>query len=760
MVSFEIPFLKGAKKETKKKETTQKKKKASKKESKEETKEDKGPATAEAPKEASPDTQETTPEPQPAPPAPQEGAPAAASAEPAQQPIPLAVREEPRQSGALFFSYEPSIPLKPLDHFGGVPTALHFEGNLLLAGFGRRLVIYDDQLSAKGSLLLAAPLLKVRLITADDGGKTLYLREEGNVLEIVHLPLEGKPVILKSFEADGPFDGAYSLGKNRHLFVFFPDRIQMIDVADIANIRTEADIPIGGATQILPNGDFLYVIHDSSMNVVDRANRTVVSSIPLANDMRLLGIFQEEGKEFLIAATRPSKTGPWETLQFMPLVPGGGGISDLGKGTDLPSRPGEVALDPGQPVAYLLKEGIVSLFDLKKREALAESSFPLSGVDLIAGGGVSLFAASEKSVVRASYRIESTPAAGTTEGAKTDGAPLSTPPPEKTVVKWEGEKRISHPGKIGWVAIPSAQSLLVTNDLSKDDPDLPPLFFTNSFLAGGDSLAPLSGPEKGTYHITHTAFGPDGLLLYDEVRGKIYSVKGDLSSLQGIEVPAQAIVGMAIGFDGTNKTLYVAVTQKEGKGEKELQAYSLSPPPGANKIASVAVPDISGVVLFDQARQALVGCGKEGLCVIDLATNRPHMKITLKVASPRPDAIAREVNLSPDRTLAHVFFENPTGPSVAIYSLDVSPPSFFSEIKDLAMTPSQFRGMTFASGGQKMIFPVSDGIRVYEMKDPKNPSLAFHWKGPEVFSADVTDHGKKLCLALGPGGLECAEWTP
>ena len=738
MVSFDIPFLKGVKKETKKKEATQKKKKPPKKEA--------ATPTPETPPSAEPAPQEAPPADTPAPPSP--------TPAPTEQPVPLAVKEKPRDGPFPFFSHDPSIPLKPLEHFGGSPTSLDFEGNLLLAGFGRRLIIYDGPLAPKGSLLLAAPLLKVRLIPEDDGGKMLYLHEEGNILEIVHLPTAGKPVILKGFQADGPFDGAYPLGGNRHLFVFFPDRIQMIDVGDISNIRTEADIPIGGATQILPNGDFLYVIHGESMNVVDRANRTVVSSIPLGKEIKLLGTFLDQEKEFLVAAARPSKATSWETLQFMPLVTGGGGISDLGKWVDLPLRPDDVVLDSGQPVAFLVAEGVVSLFDLKKREIVADAPFPLSGADLMAGGGGTLFAASEKWVARASYRLETI-----SEGGKTDGNPLAAATTEKTTVKWEGEKKIPHSGKIGRVFIPKAESLLVTNESSKDDPESPPLFSTNSLLTGGESLTPLFISGKGTAHFTQAAFGPDGLLIYEELRGKIYSVKNDFSSLQEIGVPAQAVVGLGAGTDGTNKTLYVAVTQKEGKGEEELQAYTLTPT-GANKVASLPVPGISGFALFDQAKQALVGCGKEGLCVIDLATNRPNMAITLKVAAPRPDAIAREAILSPDGTLAHVFFENPAGPTIALYSVAVTPPSFLSEIKDLSITQTQFRGITFASGGQRVIFPVKDGIRVYDVKDPKNPSLAFHWKGPEVFSADVTDHGKKLCLALGEGGLECAEWTP
>src|SRR3990167_1701783 len=120
------------------------------------------------------------------------------------------------------------------------------------------------------------------------------------------------------------------------------------------------------------------------MNVVDRANRTVVSSIPLGKEIKLLGTFLDQEKEFLVAAARPSKATSWETLQFMPLVTGGGGISDLGKWVDLPLRPDDVVLDSGQPVAFLVAEGVVSLFDLKKREIVADAPFPLSGADLMA----------------------------------------------------------------------------------------------------------------------------------------------------------------------------------------------------------------------------------------------------------------------------------------------------------------------------------------------------------------------------------------
>ncbi|MDO8519857.1 MAG: hypothetical protein Q7T11_06810, partial [Deltaproteobacteria bacterium] len=108
-----------------------------------------------------------------------------------------------------------SAPLTSFLHLGGAPTLLLADANHVYLGSGPVLSLYDLNLNPQGTIRLEKPALSV---TA--AGDYLYVKEEGNVLEIAR---GGE--IVKSFQAGGAFDAT----ADRKLFVYLPDKIQVLD---------------------------------------------------------------------------------------------------------------------------------------------------------------------------------------------------------------------------------------------------------------------------------------------------------------------------------------------------------------------------------------------------------------------------------------------------------------------------------------------------------------------------------------------------
>ncbi|MBI2340269.1 MAG: hypothetical protein HYU99_07895 [Deltaproteobacteria bacterium] len=650
----------------------------------------------------------------------------------------------------------------PLEHFGGSPGALYFDGQMLYAGFGRRLVFFDPALNEFSSLSLEADVEKATPMKVA-GGSLVYTAERGNIFEILSSPIASRapaagqpPQILKTFEVGGNFDIEPTLNQ---LFVYLPDKIQILDLNDLNKVQVIAEVPLGGASQMMVLGGAYYVVHGSNLTLVEVETLSTLADVPIGTPFRILGQRKEADpaggaeRNYLICLLASKETGKGTALQWMPMALDGlgadpaWGITDLGKRVDLASSVDDVVADRDRPFLYFLREGVLSVFDLSSRTELKGPQTPLGTIRAVHGGGGVVFAASDDAL----GRFEFPPSSG--ESQKT-------------------AKILPLASLIEAVWLPSSETALVVN----------PLFFSRPFLPAGPvpsetgGLKPLFLPKNQKAKFVR-GFSFDGaVFLYDEISGKFFLVKADFSAapalpaapakpaasalpgVQELNLAGQNIVGMDMGTDGKTNYLYLTAAKKDGKGETALTVYNFQSPLLVKKMGGLPFPEIGGVSAYGGATRVAVACGSGGVCLVDVGTERKKPKMLTTVVSSQKEAKAVEVKVSPDEKVLYAFYERDGGVFISLVNLTTDPPMEASIIPNLKMTASQFRGISFSAGGKILLLPGDEGLSIYNVTNPKNPIFIYRWPVGKVFHADVANRGKTVCAALGPKGLECGEF--
>lgn len=402
---------------------------------------------------------------------------------PVSLPVPVAVPEvpamppppPPQNLKEVAPAPEETSPLNSFLHLGGAPAFLAADSGRVYMGSGRVLTFYDANLSPSGSVRLEAPI-----VSAYPGGALVIVKEEGNILEIV----KGGEII-KSFQAAGNFDFS------QKLFVYLPDKIQVLDLANPDQISVLFEIPLGGASQVVTYGDYAYVAVGTNINVVVGKDMSVLSSVPVGVSFKILGVRPEGNNIYLVLALKSAVSSKWHTIQFMPLSPGGGGITDQGSGVTLEDAD-EVTMDSAGTSILLLRAGHLSSFDFKTRQEIKTQVNVDEPVLFAATIGGVLFAASQNSLARF--------AAG--------GTAI--------------EKKIPLAGDVTSLALTGDGSMVVVNAHS------PTLFTTPSILSGQNiNLVPLSLP--GAVPIQYAKYVDTGVFLYDKKNAKVFSVSADLT---------------------------------------------------------------------------------------------------------------------------------------------------------------------------------------------------------------------------------------
>jgi len=147
---------------------------------------------------------------------------------------------------------ESSLPLIPVDHFGGVPTSLDFDDYYVYVGFGRKLTFLDHSLKVQGFVNLEAPARRLFSKKGTDE-LLLYIEESRHILEIIRLPKGASPEVVKSFQVDGPFD---FFPHASELFVYLSDRVQILDLSRPEEVSVISEIFLPTIRQAYPLGDY------------------------------------------------------------------------------------------------------------------------------------------------------------------------------------------------------------------------------------------------------------------------------------------------------------------------------------------------------------------------------------------------------------------------------------------------------------------------------------------------------------------------
>ncbi|EKD42041.1 MAG: hypothetical protein ACD_73C00359G0002, partial [uncultured bacterium] len=130
--------------------------------------------------------------------------------------------------------------------------------------------------------------------------------------------------------------------------------------------------------------------------------------------------------------------------------------------------------------------------------------------------------------------------------------------------------------------------------------------------------------------------------------------------------------------------------------------------------------------------------------------------VKIKSQTPSPQLLANAVGVSPDEKKAYAYYESGSGSFISVIDLKTNNESGIIPLMNVSRL--QFEGMSFAQGGKKILIPSDEGLLVYDLKDPKNPTILFTWPIGKVEQVDVTNRGQSFCVSLGQKGLECADF--
>lgn len=727
-----------------------------KKSKKEKTKEKKDDPAAGAPAEAAPAVPaQAAPAPIDAPEAPLPAEVSPPVPDPATEvTIPAPAEAAPPLAAATDYKPAPLAPetVSPVnvtDVFGGAVTAVGVSPSQFYVGMGRKLMVHDAQLNLQGSLILKNEIREITPLTTE-AETYLFVEEDAFVLEIVKLASGAKPQVVLSFKADGPVEGPFEVMtgsvKTHQLLVALSDKVQILDVGNLQAIKVLSEPAVTQATQVWPVGGFLYVARGKTLQVVNAGTGAVLASVPVDADFKILGLREEGGALNLLAALKSATTGKWQTIQYIPLVAGGGGVQDLGQGVEIVGGADDVAYDSSKPQIVFVREGKPGLFDVLKKGEVPVAPVALSPLKTARMSQGVFYAVGSSGYGR--YELEIPPEAPAATAPPPTAGLAQAPAP---TAHWINEKIIHYPTSVEAVALPGSDLLLVAGGqpLSVHSS----LYAAPSFSSGISALQPIAAPVASPPRYTLVRTGGAGTYFYDEAAHKIILVRKDLST-DWFDLGGITATGLDVFPDARGDIFYVT-------GSKGGPASVFALAPGASHdvkmLATLQLDEASGIKLFDKGRRALVGCGARGACALDLDSAKPNMKVLTTLAPVHKDARVTEVSLSPDENLAYLFFESASGKIISIVSLKAAPPAEVGVIPQVAVDRIQFGRLSFSAGGQKLLLPGDNGLNVYDMKNPKAPTLSFSWPVGKVMGVDVTGRGKIVCAALGGKGAVCGQ---
>lgn len=304
--------------------------------------------------------------------------------------------------------YDESIPLKPVNHLGGRIGAVFLDDAFLYVAMGRTLYGLDDNLKIKTSINLEAPITAINSINVD-GGKRIYVSEWNNILEVVEV-LQGQFKHVKSFKVDGAFDRVYNFtaadGSPSHqIFVLLPDKIQTLGL-DKQEVEIIGETSIANAWQVLPTQDYLFVVEGTNLKIVSRLHQSVKASIPVGEPFELLGIYQEKSSQFLLMALNNLEQKAITALQLIPLTQDGSGIADLGKKYELTNPIRAIVLDGSLPLAYLMGDGFLEVFDLQNKKLFQSGKAEFKNVQTLAGAANKLVLSTASTLYKTTLALE------------------------------------------------------------------------------------------------------------------------------------------------------------------------------------------------------------------------------------------------------------------------------------------------------------------------------------------------------------------
>ncbi|MBX7147878.1 hypothetical protein K1X76_02230 [bacterium] len=600
----------------------------------------------------------------------------------------------------------------PIARLGGTPDGIFAQKDFVYVTYGASLKVFDKDLNYKAQAILDAPALQV--VSFSGKIPLIFVFEQNNTFEVFSFAAGTTLESVKSFEVAGPAK-IQMAGTNPRLVVFFPDRIQVLDLSDPAtNIPVVLEWPEKVDDAYLA-GDLLYLAVGPDLKIVRLSDLSVVSKYTVGTSFKIAGTSLSR---LVVLPQDPSQLA----VQLFALNPDGtlnkaGGLLHMAS----PIKKVTSLTDTGLYYVDDVLKGHVYNFETNSME---DEGLPLG---LLAVDQTVLYAASPGEL--AVYKTEM-PVTNISQGL--------VKPKGKSYVKG---KTLVSPSSIDAVVLGAAPKLSLISSQ---------FYLADRGLDGTPLYAPLSTTvyKPSLLHLTS-----HGYVFFDEASGKLATLKIDLSGLQTFEMASQNIKGFDTIKTATLDRVVYAVASKDGKGEESLNIAQMVGGKSLKVETKTKITQAGGLRFYAGGTKVLMAGGADGIVSYDIAEKPKAITKTKVIVSRIPGARALDVTVDFNEKWALVYHESGNGNFISVIMLDSLTEA--SIIGDLTLSARQFAGLSFTDGGKTVIFPHEKGVTFYDLSNPSKPSKITTWDTGNALFVDVTNKGKTVCAALGPQGLVC-----
>jgi hypothetical protein len=678
-----------------------------------------------------------------------------------------------------------AAPITITKKIGGAALKILADDKYIYMDFAQGFALYDHQLKKMARKTITAPIKSVRTITKNN--KTyLFLREENNILEIFELIPASKTEILpyqlvkkESFDVSGDFTWI----NNTTLLIYFPDKLQFLDISDHKNIKIINELPIGDVTDIFPVDKYLYVSRNGFLDVLSLDKYDLLSSLRIGTHFTFIDLVKTNKDKQLILALTNDKN-ELHAIQHLKLTDDLAGVKDFDQKFTLNTPLSEFEFSAhyniiiGREVSkdeqfnpvklYSLKHGQFLRGPLSTNTKLTTWAFHNNSLYLVDNKGVSVNKVLlNNKIIAKSHKVKET------LKKNSKNVPLAQLGASKLI---KDEYTLS--ASIAINVLSDARNVVLLNKdnlaIFERNPktQLDKIITTTNLSLEDFSLSQPQVERKTRYNnFLTTDFGT---FLYSDVTKKISLLDIDYKAIQDLPISVKKLVSWVQFSQDKKDILAISEPNTRARNTKEafvVTFYELKSPTNLPVIRRLYfkeqpfvfyVPHNQIIILTKKQMNLYLwsvildpSSQEEDLDEIQLKKKKqkktPAIKPAETVALAPDFPTIEQARIAPAFDRIYALIKDKNYKILVMNIFDIADKTI---LEDFDISPSHFLGSSFSKKGRLFILPSTEGTLFYDMSQLDKVNEVAHWAIPS-FSADVAMRGQFICVALGYQGVYC-----
>ena len=667
-----------------------------------------------------------------------------------------------------------NAPIDVTKRIGGIPQSLLVDDTYVYTDDSQDLSVYTNNLEFIHKIPRSFPIRKINRVVRD--GKTyIFANEDNNVLEIFELSKDPETQKQHLTNVAGyDVGGTFSWLDPKTLLVFLPNKIQFLDFSDFNTIKVLRELPIGGVSDKIILKNNLYLSRGEFLDVLSLDTYTLTSSLRIGLSTQFLGATRENDKNFLYLAilnTNQQATG----FQAMQLGEDLSGVIDFGHIEEfteplynikanlnlgvffgLQNATPELAGIDHQAYLYHIKSKRFLRGPLTRDMKITSGEFFEDWLYAIHDGHLTQYKLSLFTDV-----IEKFKTLVVNPSDKPSLAQIGSEQTIKDEFEFKIGRSLNFETNTKSVFLLDQNHLVFLQDKSSQTQQI---VVSENLNEENFTLRDL--PNSTNVHWSNFLTTPFGLLMTAE-DGVAHLLDVGLKSPTPLSPHFQNLKSWTV-FQQNEGYLLVALSQNtiqykqfKLKANKKhswvIELYQMLSPSQINLVAQIPVENPGSLFSMGYDMFALATQTQ-----IEFYTAREIQAPRLLEEETKPYTLPGtllEARLSPQKDLIYAYVQDSSGKQIHVFDYE-NPTRRFLNINATDVTLDQFKGASFAKGGQLFILPTPRGTLFYDhtfiSNQPEADTLKAQWPMPSE-SVDVANRGAFICVALNKSGVYCGD---